>query len=88
MTYKFSINKQPYTLESIVSSKPPTGAEGDDWYSYTIIQGRNKIQGCRQGKLNEVTQAVEDNVDLLNERQLGKRGRVDLVNAKKSKPAS
>jgi hypothetical protein len=86
MTYKFSINKQPYKLESIVSSEPPTGAEGNDWYRYTIIQGQNTIQGCRQGKLKDVTEAVEENVDLLNERQLGKRGRVDLVNSKKAKP--
>ena len=46
---------------------------------YVIAQGANRIEGHRQGKLKAVTQAVEEIVAQLNERRLGKRGRVNLV---------
>ncbi len=74
MTYKHLINQQPYKIESIVTTEPPPGAEGASWYHYVIVQGCNTINGYRQGNLELVTLAIEENVELLNERRLGKRG--------------
>ncbi len=87
MTYKCSVNLNPYKIESIDTTEPPSGAEGSNWYHYVIVQGHNTIHGYRQGSLESVKLAVEENVDQLNERQLGKRGRVHLVtNPKKQNP--
>lgn len=70
---------QPYEIVSVQRAEPPPGLEGSDWYRYVITQGSNTINGCRQGNLNAVTLAVEEIVVQLNERRLGKRGRVNLV---------
>jgi hypothetical protein len=73
----------PYEIVSVRRAKPPPGAEGSDWHRYVITQGANTIHGCRQGNLTAVTWAVEQIVFQLNERRLGKRGRVHLVLAEK-----
>lgn len=70
---------QPYEIVSVQRAEPPPGLEGSDWYRYVITQGSNTINGCRQGNLRAVTLAVEEIVVQLNERRLGKRGRVNLV---------
>ena len=70
---------QPYEIVSVKRAEPPPGVEGTDWYSYVIAQGSNTINGCRQGNLRAVTLPVEEIVVQLNERRLGKRGRVNLV---------
>ena len=70
---------QPYEIVSVSRTDPPPGAEGSDWHRYEIAQGPNTIQGYRQGNLRAVTRAVKEIVAQLNERQLGKRGRVNLV---------
>ena len=70
---------QPYEIVSVRRAEPPTGGEGSDWHRYVITQGANTIHGCRQGDLQAVTWAVEEIVAQLNERRLGKRGRVHLV---------
>lgn len=82
MSYKYEANQQPYKIQSIVPTKPPDGAEGSSWFHYVIVQGDNLINGYRQGSLESVTHAIEENVELLNERRLGKRGRVQLVATK------
>ena len=79
MSYKYEANQQPYRVQSIVPAKPPIGAEGNNWFHYVIVQGDNLINGYRQGSLESVTHEIEENVELLNERRLGKRGRVQLV---------
>ncbi len=72
--------EQPYEIVSIRREKPPPGGKGSYWYRYVIaFEGTNTIHGCRQGGLKAVTRAVEEIVAQLNERQLGKRGRVNLV---------
>ena len=76
---------QPYEIVSVQRAEPPPGLEGSDWYRYVITQGSNTINGCRQGNLNAVTLAVEEIVVQLNERRLGKRGRVNLVPTPKRK---
>ncbi len=72
--------EQPYEIVSVRRAKPPPGGEGSYWYRYVIaFEGANTIDGCRQGGLNAVTRAVEENVAQLNERHWGNRGRVNLV---------
>jgi len=68
-----------YQIVSVRQAKPPPGAEGSNWHQYVIAQGTNTIKGYRQGSLEAVTTAVEENVAQLNERQIGKRGRVNLT---------
>ncbi len=43
------------------------------------------ISGFRQGSLKVVTGAVEEIITQLNERQLGKRGRVNLIPSPKKR---
>ena len=79
MTTEFPPMGHPYEIVSVRQADAPPGTEGSDWHYYEIAQGGNTIQGYRQGNLKAVTQAVEEIVTQLNERQLGKRGRVNLV---------
>ena len=67
-----------FRLVSIRSSAAPTGSAGHDWFAYCIAQGTNMINGYRRGDLADVTVGVENIVAALNERRVGKRGRVDL----------
>jgi hypothetical protein len=76
---------KPYGVVSIERSEAPSGTEGKNWYSYVIAQGPNVIQGYRQGSLKAVTEAVDEVVGQLNERRMGKRGRVNLVPTPKKK---
>ena len=79
MTIDFPPMGHPYKIVSVWQADAPPGTEGSDWHRYEIVQGSNTINGYRQGNLKEVTSAVEGIVAQLNERQLGKRGRVNLV---------
>ena len=79
-------NIQPYEIVSVKRAETPPGAEGANWHHYVIVQGPNTIRGYRQGNLKAVKSAVEEIVVLLNERQLGKRGRVNLMPTPKRKP--
>jgi len=69
----------PFVLVSLSKSKAPDGASGRDWYAYVIAQGRNTIEGRRQGSRSSVTEAVEVIVEQLNERRAGKAGRTHLT---------
>jgi hypothetical protein len=77
---------EPYEIESIRRVKAPPDTEGTDWHRYIIVQGSNTINGYRQGNLKEVTMEVEEIVAQLNQRRLGKRGRVNLVPTPKHRP--
>ncbi len=77
---------QPYEILSVKRTETPPGAEGSNWHHYVIVQGPNTIRGYRQGNLKAVKSAVEEIVVLLNERQLGNRGRVNLMPTPKRKP--
>jgi hypothetical protein len=79
MTTEFPPTGHPYEIVAVRRADAPPGTEGSDWHSYEIAQGSNTIHGYRQGNLKAVTTAVEEIVAQLNERQLGKRGRVNLV---------
>ncbi len=77
--------RHPYDIESFRLAEPPPGTEGSVWHRYEITQGTNTINGCRQGTLKAVTEAVEELVTQLNERRLHRRGRVGLVMTPKKK---
>ena len=78
--------EQPYEIVSVRRAKAPPGGKGSNWYRYVIaFDGTNTIHGCRQGGLKAVTTAVEEIVAKMNERHLGKRGRVNLVPTPKKK---
>lgn len=76
---------EPFQLVSIARSEPPEGASGKDWYTYVIAQGKNTIEGRRQGSKANLTASVEEMVDRLNERRMGKSGRNHLRLAPKKK---
>jgi hypothetical protein len=86
MIEKSSLTEHPYKILSVQRAEPPADAEGSNWHGYVITQGTNVIHGCRQGNLETVTGVVENIVAQLNERRLGKRGRVHLVMTPKKKP--
>ena len=75
-----------YQIVSVLPTKAPPDAQGSDWHCYVIAQGANTIRGYRQGSLGIVTSAVEEIVTQLNDRRIGKRGRVHLVMPTWKKP--
>ena len=79
--------EEDYEILSVQPSEPPSDMEGTDWHCYVIAQGNNTIRGYRQGNLTSVIRSVEEIVTLLNERRLGKRGRVHLDMSSRGKPA-
>ncbi len=85
MTAESLAMEHPYEIVSVRRAEPPPGTEGSAWHRYVITQGTNTINGCRQGNLKAVTEAVEEMVAQLNERRLHKRGRVHLVTIPKKK---
>jgi hypothetical protein len=79
----------PYEVIEINRADAPSGVEGTDWHHYVIaFEGSNSIQGYQPGNLKAVRQAVDEMVAQLNERHMGKRGRVNLVPTPKKKTAS
>jgi len=67
---------QSYEIVSIKRAESPPGTEGSKWYDYVIaFAGTKTVRGCRQGSLKDVTSAVEEIVDQLNERHWKKRTR-------------
>lgn len=62
----------PFTLLSVTPAEAPPGAEGV-WHSYVISQGANQITGLRAGTRAEVTQLVDEMIERLNDRRIGKQ---------------
>lgn len=84
MSEETSTLSKLYHIVSIQKTdSPPGGADGSDWHRYEIAHGTNTISGYKQGKLDDVTRAVEENIEQLNERQFGKRARTEQSAAKK-----
>jgi len=61
----------PFRLASIAPVEAPAGCEGS-WHRYVIIQGENEITGLRAGSQAEVQRLVDEMVERLNERRIGK----------------
>jgi len=61
----------PFRLESISPAEAPAGSDGS-WFRYVILQGENEITGLRAGSQSEVQRLVDDMIERLNERRIGK----------------
>ena len=80
--------ERDYEIVDVHPSDPPVDMVGSDWHCYVIVQGANTIRGYRRGSLGAVTAAAEEIVLRLNERRMGRRGRVHLDMSSWKKPAS
>ena len=83
-----SSNRQgapPFSIGEIESTEPPAEGAGKYWCKYTIVQGTNTITGYRQGGVKAVRIAVGEIVADMNQRRMGKRGRVHLTPSGKPK---
>ncbi len=76
---------EPFELASISDAEPPIGTDGRDWRRYVITQGESTIVGYRQGTERNVKLAIEEIVVQLNERRVGKPGRVHLIPSPKKR---
>lgn len=61
----------PFRLDSITLAAAPPGCEGV-WHRYVITQGTNEITGMRAGSHAEVTRLVDEMIERLNQRRIGK----------------
>lgn len=61
----------PFRLASLSATGAPEGSDGT-WYRYVIVQGTNRITGVRNGAEDEVMHLVQDMVERMNERRIGK----------------
>ena len=86
MTDQSLLMEDAFQIVSVLPTKAPPDTKGSDWHCYVIAQGTNTIRGYRQGNLGIVTDAVEEIVTQLNDRRIGKRGRVHLVMPTWKKP--
>lgn len=77
----------PFVVGEIESIDPPVEGAGKFWCRYTILQGSNTITGYRQGGVKAVKKAVGEIVADMNQRRMGKRGRVHLTPSAKSQSA-
>ena len=70
---------EPFQLFAVEESAPPGDGVPGTWFRYTIMQGDNVITGFRQGSRTSVRVDLEAVVAALNERRVGRRGRVHLA---------
>lgn len=61
----------PFKVDSIAPVDAPEGSVGV-WHSYVISQGPNTITGVRAGTRTEVVALLDEMVERLNERRMGK----------------
>lgn len=80
---KVSSWNEPFKIISVTKSDGPEGNAKKDWYRYVISQGGDPIIGFRRGTRKSVVEAAEGIVYCLNERLVGKPGRVHLKYQKK-----
>jgi hypothetical protein len=71
-----------YRLIDIEPTQPPDGGS-EEWFAYRIAQGGNTIRGYKTGSRFSVTADVEQIVQVLNERRMVRRGRVNLIPSSK-----
>jgi hypothetical protein len=75
---RFVCSNEPFKVIEFARADPPSGQPDTEWYRYVISQGRAAMAGMRQGSRESVIAAVEDIVNRMNERRLGRSGRVHL----------
>ncbi|WP_455204349.1 hypothetical protein [Kaarinaea lacus] len=64
-----------YSVVSVEKTKPPVGAEGDNWYRYVVARDDSQIVGSMRGSLQQVTTYAREFVDNLNNRATTNKGR-------------
>jgi hypothetical protein len=52
----------------IEKTEPPMENAGSEWYRYTIVHEKTRIEGKRAGTFNSVTQHLDEYVEKLNSR--------------------
>jgi hypothetical protein len=75
---RFVCSNEPFKIVEFARADPPSDQPETEWYRYVISQGRAAMAGMRQGSRESVIAAVEDIVNRMNERRLGRSGRVHL----------
>ena len=73
-----AIANPPFRVIEFARADPPAGQPESEWYRYVISQGREPMSGLRQGTRGSVAAAVDEIVLRMNERRLGRFGRVHL----------
>lgn len=63
---------QPFRIEEIARAPAPDGSDSV-WHRYVISQGTNTIAGLRAGQHADVVSQVEEMVERLNLRRIGKK---------------
>jgi len=81
-TVTADVSATEYRLVDIEPTQPPDGSSGE-WFLYRIAQGDNLIRGYKSGSRFSVRTDVEQIVEVLNERRMVRRGRVNLVPSSK-----
>ena len=76
-------HQQPFEFVELEQVEPPDGSDEGRWYRYVISQGEQSIVGHRRGTKKKVREAVKDIVQRMNERRMGRSGRVHLSMSKK-----
>ncbi len=66
-----SVLEGPFKVDSIVPVAAPQGSEGV-WHRYVITQGSNRITGMRAGARADIAVVVDEMVERLNDRRVGK----------------
>ncbi len=75
--------QQPFEFVELEQVEAPDGSDDGRWYRYVISQGGQSIVGHRRGTKKKVREAVNDIVQRMNERRMGRSGRVHLSMSKK-----
>ena len=75
--------QQPFEFVELEQVEAPDGSDDGKWYRYVISQGGQSIVGHRRGTKKKVREAVKDIVQRMNERRMGRSGRVHLSMSKK-----
>ncbi len=74
-----AVLEKPFELLDVEESPAPGDGMPGTWFTYTITQGDNVITGQRNGSRAAVILDLEAVVEALNERRVGRRGRVHLT---------
>ncbi|HLS80064.1 MAG TPA: hypothetical protein VK025_01510 [Steroidobacter sp.] len=67
-----AVLETPFRVESIEQTAAPAGSDGV-WCCYVISQGTNQITGMRAGSRSQVAAQLDEMVERLNERRVGKQ---------------
>ena len=73
---------EPFKIIEVSKTESPDGESKGNWYRYVISQGNEPLIGVRKGSKKSVVDAANKVVMCLNQRRLGKMGRVHLSTRK------